>query len=192
MRNHPTLLAVAACALFGLFAGCARRGGGPAADAAAADVALPHQGQSKVPHADHNPYHGGQVSMSGDLHIELVTTSTGQYRAYLSDAVREPVTTALAREARFTITRPDGSEEKLAMQALGPFLAASGKPLGPGQVLGRLEVSYGPAAGGKVEKVAIDFVLGGVGAPVPIDLQRDPESSGRPGKQTNRPATLVR
>jgi hypothetical protein len=159
----------------------AERDAGPAADAT-----RPHAGASNVPHMDHNPQHGGQVSMAGDLHIELVTTSTGHERVYLTDAVREKLTTEGVTGAKFTVTRPDGSEEPIALRSVGPFLEGSGRPLGPGTVLGRLELVH------PTQKVSIDFVIGGESAPVPIDKQRDPESTGRKAKTTNRPATLIR
>lgn len=43
------------------------------------------------PHADHEPRHGGVVTMSGELHVEVVVSPSGGVFLYASDAVRKPI-----------------------------------------------------------------------------------------------------
>jgi len=45
---------------------------------------------SSVPHADHEPRHGGQLGMAGDHHVEVARTA-GRFEVYVSDAWRRPV-----------------------------------------------------------------------------------------------------
>lgn len=58
-----------------------------------------------TPHADHQPRHGGVVTMSGDLHVELVVAPSGGVFVYVSDAVRTPIAPSEA-SGSITIERP--------------------------------------------------------------------------------------
>src|SRR5262249_11817282 len=46
---------------------------------------------SSQPHADHDPRHGGVVTMVGDHHIEIVVRRDGTILLYPTDAVRRPI-----------------------------------------------------------------------------------------------------
>src|SRR5262245_13034634 len=43
-------------------------------------------GAAAVPHGDHNPHHGGNVLMKGDVHFEVVPRRGGQPPLYFHDA----------------------------------------------------------------------------------------------------------
>ncbi len=47
-----------------------------------------------VPHANHDPRHGGQLVMVGDFHLELVARD-GAVELFTSDALRRPLTPRL-------------------------------------------------------------------------------------------------
>lgn len=40
---------------------------------------------------EHSPRHGGDVAMSGDTHVEVVTLRSGEVRVYLTNAYRKPL-----------------------------------------------------------------------------------------------------
>ncbi|KYG09243.1 hypothetical protein BE21_19075 [Sorangium cellulosum] len=62
------------------------------------------------PHADHNPRHGGLVTMEGDNHVEVVVGADGAIDLYASDAVRTPIP---PKDVTGTITiEPKGKGEK--------------------------------------------------------------------------------
>lgn len=69
------------------------------------------------PHADHEPRHGGVVTMTGDNHIEICVRRDGLIQLYASDAVRAPIP---AREVSGTIRielvqRPPGKPVTLRL-----------------------------------------------------------------------------
>jgi hypothetical protein len=43
------------------------------------------------PHADHEPRHGGLVTMTGDNHVEIVVRRDGAVQLFISNAVRAPI-----------------------------------------------------------------------------------------------------
>jgi hypothetical protein len=49
-----------------------------------------HVGTDSVPHADHEPHHGGILGMAGDHHVELCHRA-GRVEVFVSDAFRRPV-----------------------------------------------------------------------------------------------------
>ncbi|WP_437814997.1 hypothetical protein [Sorangium sp. So ce1078] len=98
---------------------------GPAA--AAAPTPHDHAASEKRPHADHNPRHGGLVTMEGDNHVEVVVGADGAIDLYVSDAVRTPIP---PKDVTGTITiEPKGKEKqtlKLAPDEAKGSLAAKG------------------------------------------------------------------
>jgi uncharacterized membrane protein YphA (DoxX/SURF4 family) len=80
------------------------------------------------PHADHEPRHGGVVTMMGDLHVEMVVAPSGEVLLYVSDAVRRPIPPSEAK-GTVQIERP-GFKTTLPLRAdsAGALLAA-GPPL---------------------------------------------------------------
>lgn len=75
-------------------------------------------GHGVAPHADHSPHFGGQLSMVGDHHLELVRKN-GRLHVYASDALRRPVVPVggtvsfdtgeliVMRRERFSLSAPD-------------------------------------------------------------------------------------
>ena len=86
---------------------------------------------------DHSSPQGGQVGMSGDLHIEFVSTEQGEYRIYITGYERNPID--VSKATGFLIINPDGSEsEKLILSGGGipeGYLVAKGKPRKQGDTL---------------------------------------------------------
>jgi hypothetical protein len=71
---------------------------------------------STVPHGDHNPHHGGVVSMKGDLHYEVVLDPAGKsHRLFFTDAIREDLPASIATGVALTIHRPGAPDEPIAM-----------------------------------------------------------------------------
>jgi hypothetical protein len=82
----------------------------PAAGRSQADAA------STVPHGDHNPHHGGVVSMKGDLHYEVVLDPAGKaHHLFFTDAIREELPASIATGVALTIHRPGAPDELIAM-----------------------------------------------------------------------------
>ncbi|WP_437968636.1 hypothetical protein WMF04_04780 [Sorangium sp. So ce260] len=84
----------------------------PKQDLAAAPAPTPHDhaASEKRPHADHNPRHGGLVTMEGDNHVEVVVGADGAIDLYVSDAVRTPIP---PKDVTGTITiEPKGKEKQ--------------------------------------------------------------------------------
>ena len=83
----------------------------------------------------HQAGHGGFVGMAmdathdgTDFHLELVSDAPGQYRLYLSNNNREPVSPE-GYEGTLAIIRPDGSEiASMPWQVMGDHLLAEGGP----------------------------------------------------------------
>jgi len=86
---------------------------------------------------DHSSPQGGQVGMSGDLHVEFVSTEKGEYRIYITDYERNPVDVSKAKG--FLIINPESAEpEKLILFGDGileGYLVAQGKPRKQGDAL---------------------------------------------------------
>ena len=86
----------------------------PAAEAPAADHSAPHT---------HNAPHGGQIAMSGPLHVEAVITESGA-QFYLTDADQKPLPVE-GWQAAVTLIGPSGLQSTTAM-AMGDHLHAMG------------------------------------------------------------------
>jgi len=95
---------------------CARTPSGEPAQGA--PLAAPAAAAGSTAHGDHNPHHGGVVMMKGnDLHYEVVLDPAGRaHRLYFTDAVREDLPASIASEVTLTIHRPQGADERIAMQ----------------------------------------------------------------------------
>ncbi len=93
-----------------------------------------------TPHADHQPRHGGVVTMSGDLHVELVVAPSGGVFVYLSDAVRTPIAPAEA-SGSIEIERP-GEKTTLPLrpEPSGSLAVAGPPPTKPASYRYRLNV----------------------------------------------------
>ena len=78
--------------------------------------AAPGAAASSMPHGDHNPHHGGMVMMKGDLHFEVLSNPSGQYRVYFTDATRADLPAAMAQAVTLTIHRPNEPDEPIAMR----------------------------------------------------------------------------
>lgn len=79
-------------------------------------------------HVDHSGHHSGLVGMSGDLHLEIVSEAAGEYRVYITDALRQPID--LEGISGSLVLRPGANdEETLPFQIMdGEYLVASGGP----------------------------------------------------------------
>lgn len=86
---------------------------------------------------DHSSPQGGQVGMSGDLHIEFVSTEKGEYRIYITGYERNPID--VSKAAGFLIINPESAEpEKLILSGDGileGYLVAKGKPRKQGETV---------------------------------------------------------
>jgi hypothetical protein len=84
-------------------------------------------------HADHEPRHGGVVTMWGDVHPEIVVEPSGRVRVYLSDAMRNEadvfeVTGEMVRQG------PDGGMTRVALRpvaAMNALMAEADAPVDP-------------------------------------------------------------
>ncbi|WP_437578297.1 hypothetical protein [Sorangium sp. So ce887] len=125
---------------------------GPKQGPAAAPAPAPHDhaASEKRPHADHNPRHGGLVTMEGDNHVEVVVGADGAVDLYVSDAVRTPIP---PKDVAGTITiEPKGKEKKTL-------------PLAPDEAKGSLSAK-GPAP----DKADYTWDLKVRGAPMKMTL----------------------
>lgn len=106
-------------------------------------------------HADHDPRHGGQLGMQGDVHVELVARPDGLHRVYLSDALRVPIAPGSATDASLRFAPSSGGaavESPLrADAALGALVATTALPTSGGDVTVRVNVAN--------ERIAMDFSL---------------------------------
>ncbi len=91
-------------------------------------------------HGDHTPHHGGMVYMKGDLHFEVVLTSSGAHRLYFSDAARADLPAATASDVSLTISRGSAPEEILRAEVdeWGESWLARGKPVAGVDVMARV------------------------------------------------------
>jgi hypothetical protein len=109
-----------------------------------------------APHADHSPRHGGVVTMSGDLHVEVVVTKRGEVHLYLSDAARVAIPPAQAsgsvrveRAGAAAQTLPLVAEVSGSLFAKGPTPSAMAK------------YTYDITVRGKRASMALDVPAGG-------------------------------
>jgi hypothetical protein len=110
--------------------------------------------RDKIPHM-HDARQGGQVAMIGEQHVEIVWVSSGEYRVYLSDMMRGPLSPSLATNASL-IVDPDLDTPETLPLTIDPtqtFLQASGakNPKSPLPVQVKLTLQSKPGS--------IDFLL---------------------------------
>lgn len=90
--------------------------------------AMEHMHAHDAAHLDHSPHHGGVVSMFRDLHLEFVSEQPGEYRVYLTDAYRRPISPEGVSGTLVLMPETD-HEVALPLQVVdGEYLAASGGP----------------------------------------------------------------
>ncbi len=92
-----------------------------------ARLPAPSASPSAQPHGDHEPRHGGVVTMVGDHHVEIVVRREGTILLYPTDAIRRPIP---AREVKGTvrIERP-GLKKTLTVEPdASGALIATGPP----------------------------------------------------------------
>lgn len=81
------------------------------------------------PHADHEPRHGGLVTMTGDNHVEMVVRRDGYLQLYISDAVRAPIDPRQA-SGSVVVERPGLKQSiSLAPDATGALAAMAPAPV---------------------------------------------------------------
>jgi hypothetical protein len=73
----------------------------------------PHGGPT---HGDHNPHHGGFVSMYLDLHIEVVALERGGIQVYYTDAMRAELPASVVSEVEVQIERKRVKPETVTMR----------------------------------------------------------------------------
>jgi hypothetical protein len=148
---------MALTALIGILGvACARDTSTPAPQTKTAPRDAQHQGIT-TPHGDHSPHHGGMVLMNGELHYEVVFDRGGRHRIWFTDAVREDLPAAIAREVRMTIARPNQPPEALALEIddTGESWVASGKPVAADNVM--VKINY--VVQGAAHEVEIPFLI---------------------------------
>jgi hypothetical protein len=122
---------VVAIAVVLVVAGCGKAPSDPARTASAAGSGQAGAA-STVPHGDHNPHHGGVVSMKGDLHYEVVHDPAGKsHHLFFTDAIREDLPASIATGVALTIHRPGAPDEPIAMtiDEFGESWVGSGRTL---------------------------------------------------------------
>ncbi len=67
---------------------------------------------------DHTPLHGGVVAMSGDTHLEVLSTKSGEVRVWVTDAFRQPVSLSGKKGS----VEAGGTSAPLVPGATGEFL----------------------------------------------------------------------
>jgi hypothetical protein len=101
---------------------------------AGADEKEGSTGSEVMHHAErvhnHATFHGGQVAMSGDFHIEFVTKKEGEYRIYVTDFLRKPVEiTGAAGTLVINAGSPEPEPLVLGIdEVLQEFFITQGKP----------------------------------------------------------------
>jgi hypothetical protein len=132
VNGHKTtkVFRVVVCSAAVLVAGCRKVPADSPAAAPAATVAQDAAGT--VPHGDHNPHHGGVVSMKGDLHYEVVLDPAGKaHHLFFTDAIREELPSSIATGVALTVHRPGAPDEPIAMtiDEFGESWVGSGRRL---------------------------------------------------------------
>ncbi|MBK8254616.1 MAG: hypothetical protein IPK82_18350 [Polyangiaceae bacterium] len=111
-------------------------------------------------HADHEPRHGGVVTMAGDVHVEIVVTSRGAVHLYVSDAVRTAI--APAEASGWVIVEASGAApQRLALVSTrdGSLFAQGSAPTAGAKYTYDLQVR------GKRASMALQVPAGGTGTP---------------------------
>jgi hypothetical protein len=113
-----------------------------------------NQYPDKVPHM-HDSRQGGLVAMIGEQHVELVWMGPGEYRVYLSDMKRGPLSPSIAKDPSLIIAPDSDSPETLPL-SIDPtqtFLQASGAKISASTLPVEVVLTLGGKPG------AIDFLL---------------------------------
>jgi hypothetical protein len=99
---------------------------------------------SPIAHGNHDPAHGGLVLMHGDLHFEVVLDPGGRHRVYFSDAFRQELPAAVARDVTMTVVRPDAPPETLALRIddTGESWMASGRAVAEPDASARVAFTF--------------------------------------------------
>src|SRR5262249_13975153 len=121
---------------------------------------------------DHDPRHGGVVSMVGMLHLEAVAVD-GAIRVYLTDVRRQPVAPTKVT-GTVTIHLPHGPRT-LPLVVAGEGLEARDVPRAGGELRAHVRLS---GDGGPIDARFVLPVAGGGGLPA-LRCDPTPESEGR-------------
>lgn len=122
-------------------------------------------GSDPKAHQDHNPRHGGVVTMEGDNHVEIVVGPDGAVDLFVSDAVRKPIDPA---EVSGTIAiGPVGKEPAqtlaLAADPKGSVSARGPKPAEKADYTWKLKVRGAPMSMTLTVPAGGTAALGGAG-----------------------------
>jgi hypothetical protein len=118
---------------------------------------------------DHRPYHGGQVGMIGDRHLELAVVPSGrqaELQLYVTDAYRQPIPLAgLSASAQIS-----GGKAIPLEATAGSFVGRVPEPKGP------LDVHTEVRFNGEPQPVSMDFYVEKAQAPAtagdaPVDVK---------------------
>ena len=97
-----------------------------------------------MPHADHNPRHGGVVMMLGNLHYEVILDPKGVHRVYFSDAIRRELSPSVASDVTITVSRDPSPPETLHAR-ISPdqkYWVAEGRPVPEVNASGRVAFTF--------------------------------------------------
>ncbi len=113
-----------ASALLLLAPACAR-------ESAEASPETPGTTASAAAHGNHDPDHGGIISMTADLHIETVLDPAGRHEVHFSDGARQPLPAVALAAVAMRLERRGAQPERLTLDrdARGAFWVAEGGPL---------------------------------------------------------------
>lgn len=101
---------------------------------AAGHEEMEHTHDEAEAHSDHSAHHGGLLGMSGDLHLEIVSEEPGEYRIFMSDALREPINPE-GVSGVLVLNPGKDHEMELPLQVMhGEHLMASGGPADVGMM----------------------------------------------------------
>lgn len=130
-----------------VLAACRNGGGAPPAAVRAPSPAI------AAPRThDHQPRHGGAVSMVGQIHVEAVAAATGSIRLYVTDLWRQPL--PLDGAGGTVRIRRGGDWDTLPLAVDGDALLARGRPLSGPEVILQVTLSLPPS-----EPIEANFLL---------------------------------
>lgn len=157
-----------------------------------------HEGHEKERVHNHTSFHGGQVGMSGDDHIEFAIKE-GKYFFYITDFSRNPID--ISKSSGTLIVNPESSNAENLTFTVDPinheFLFAEGKPRKEGeevQVSAKIEIpgkdiitqdmfAYYTLMENPIEEASMDKTLQKGGKNMTYTCPMHPEvKSDKPGK----------